>query len=189
MRPPRLAGTPIVGDTIYGAPAAIQAQLGKQKSGTRRSIALSRNFPCREIRFPSRSAAKSFISLRPYRPNWNNSWHFSMLNSSENAAIMGYPMRASRFVLSAVCVGAVSVAVAQNASDSLPSAPSAVIQEEQKKAQAPPPAATRAAPAPQAQEKPTELTNTPPAPVSNPPSQQEPPAATPPAPTTTPAQL
>ena len=137
----------------------------------------------RKFAFPSQRAAKSFISLRPYRPNWNNSWHFSMLNSSENAAIMGYPMRASRFVLSAVCVGAVSVAVAQNASDSLPSAPSAVIQEEQKKAQAPPPAATRAAPAPQAQEKPTELTNTPPAPVSNPPNQQEPPAATTPAPT------
>ena len=65
---------------------------------------------------------------------------------------MGYPMRASRFVLSAVCVGAVSVAVAQNASDSLPSAPSAVIQEEQKKAQPPPPVTTPAAPAPQTQE-------------------------------------
>lgn len=111
-----------------------------------------------------------------------------MLNSSENAAIMGYPMRASRFVLSAVCVGAVSLAVAQNASDSLPSAPSAVIQEEQKKAQPPAPVTTPAAPAPQTQEKPTELTNTPPAAVSNPPNHQEPPAATAPAPTPTPAQ-
>ena len=111
-----------------------------------------------------------------------------MLDSSENAAIMGYPMRASRFVLSAVCVGAVSLAVAQNASDSLPSAPSAVIQEEQKKAQPPAPVTTPAAPAPQTQEKPTELTNTPPAAVSNPPNHQEPPAATTPAPTPTPAQ-
>ncbi len=92
-------------------------------------------------------------------------------------------MRASRIRVVRCVLGAVSVAVAQNASDSLPSAPSAVLQEEQKKAQPPPPAATPAAPAPQTQQKPTELTNTPPAPVSNPPNRQEPPAATTPAPT------
>jgi VWFA-related protein len=78
---------------------------------------------------------------------------------------MVYPMRASRIVLSAVCLGVVSIAVAQNGSDSLPSAPSAVLQEEQKKAQPPAPA-TPPAPERQTHQKPTELTNTPPAPES-----------------------
>lgn len=72
-------------------------------------------------------------------------------------------MRVSRIAVSAVWLGVASIAVAQNAPDPLPSAPSAVLQEEQKKAQAAAPPAP-AAPAPRAQQKPTELTNTPPAP-------------------------
>jgi VWFA-related protein len=82
-------------------------------------------------------------------------------------------MRASRIVLSAMCLGAVSVAVAQSASDPLPSAPSAVLQEEQKKSQPPAPAPAPAA-APQTQQKPTELTNTPQEPATK---KDEPPAA------------
>lgn len=37
-------GHPVVGDTVYGAPAEIGAQAGKRKLGTQRAISLDRNF-------------------------------------------------------------------------------------------------------------------------------------------------
>ena len=85
-------------------------------------------------------------------------------------------MRASRIVLSAMCLGAVSVVVAQTAPDPLPSAPSAVRQEEQKKSQpAPPPPAP--APVSHPQQNITELTNTPQEPATKPETKKDEPPA------------
>jgi 23S rRNA pseudouridine1911/1915/1917 synthase len=61
-------GHPVVGDTVYGAPAAIQAQLGKQKTGTPRSIELDRNFlHAAEIQFthPRTAEAERFSASLP----------------------------------------------------------------------------------------------------------------------------
>ena len=62
-------GHPIIGDITYGAPEAIQAQLGKQKSGTRRSIALPRNFlHASEIRFLQPKTGKDLHFSAPLPP-------------------------------------------------------------------------------------------------------------------------
>jgi 23S rRNA pseudouridine1911/1915/1917 synthase len=61
-------GHPVVGDTVYGAPSAIQAERGKQKTGTRRSIGLSRNFlHAAEIQFahPRTTHALQFSTPLP----------------------------------------------------------------------------------------------------------------------------